>query len=481
MRSLVIAGVTSGVGKTTIACALMAAFRARGHRVQPFKVGPDYIDPTHHGLAAARVSRNLDSVLLPAASLRALFARAAGRADVAIVEGVMGLFDGRTGRGEEGSTAEVAKLIGAPVVVVIDAARTSRTTGAIALGCARFDPALEVAGFILNRLGSETHTHAATESVESATGLPVLGALPRDDSLSLPERHLGLVPTEEAAPPTQFWDRLSAAAERHLDLDHLWKIAEQAQERSGGTARDDPLTRPLRGAYLDHPGEALEPQELFPPEPIAPVVTIAVAQDRAFTFYYQDSLDILRAWGAELAPFSPLADETIPPGTQGIYIGGGFPELYADELAANLPMRRTIAEASARGLPVYGECGGLMYLGRALTDFERRSHPMVGLVPAESVMQRRRAALGYRTATALRSTPILEASDQIMGHEFHYSQLASLVPVGTAAYRLEEPGGVLEGYTSGSVLASYVHLHFGSRPAMARRFIAACAPEKDEG
>jgi cobyrinic acid a,c-diamide synthase len=447
---LVIAGVTSSAGKTTLTCAILAALRRRGQRVQPFKAGPDYIDPGHHALAAGRPSRNLDSVLLTPATLQALFARAAAQADLALVEGVMGLFDGRHGGDAEGSTAQVARLLDAPVVIVIDVAKTARTAGAIALGCTLYDPALRVAGFILNRVGSPTHARAAAEAVEAATGRPVLGAFPRDAALALPERHLGLVPPAETAPDGSFMDRLAAAAERYLALDRLRAAAE---------------TRPL-AAPADGP---------FPPEPLPPRATIAVALDRAFNFYYEDSLDLLRAWGADLVPFSPLADRALPPGTQGVYLGGGFPELFAAELAANSPMHAALHAAARWGLPIYGECGGLMYLGRTLTDLDGRRHAMVGLVPLESAMQRASLALGYRSVTALRPSPILERGAAVRGHEFHYSDLLTPLPEATAAYRIAERDGAPEGYAAGHILASYVHVHLGADPAMARRFIATCA------
>lgn len=450
MRRIVVAGVTSGVGKTTLTCAIVAAFCRRGHLVQPFKAGPDYIDPGHHALAAGCPSRNLDSFLLPPASLQALFSRAASHAALSVVEGVMGLFDGRNGRDDEGSTAQVAKLLDAPVVIVLDVAKTSRTAGAIALGCVRFDPDLRVGGFILNRVGSLTHARWAAEAVEAATGLPVLGAFPRDDSLALPERHLGLVPTAESSPAPEFMERLAVTAERCLALDRLWAMAE---------------TRPL----------PLDQGHLFPTEPVARRARIAIARDRAFNFYYEDSLDLLRAWGADLVPFSPLADTALPPGTQGVYVGGGFPELFARELAENHAMHASLRRVARQGLPVYGECGGLMYLGQALTDIAGRRHPLVGLVPVASAMTRGRVTLGYRSVTARRSSPLLPKGQQVRGHEFHYSELSEPVRDATAAYVVAEHEGAPEGYVAGSVLASYIHLHMGSDPAIARRFVDACA------
>ncbi len=450
MRRLILGGVTSGVGKTTLACALLAAFRRRELRVQPFKIGPDYIDPSHHTLAAGRPSRTLDSVLLPPDSLRELFARAAGNCDLALAEGVMGLFDGRNGRGEEGSTAHIAKLLQTPIVVVIDVAKTSRTAGAIALGCLRFDPQLPVAGWILNRVGSPTHARWATEAVESATGLPVFGSFPREPELGVPERHLGLVPTEESGPDDGFYDHLAAAAEEHLSLGQILTAAECS-----------PLSAGTSG--------------LFPSKPIRTTATIAIARDRAFNFYYEDSLDLLRAWGAELLPFSPLKDEKLPEGSRGVYIGGGFPEMYAAELAENKRMHVAIFSAAHAGLPIYAECGGLMYLGRSLTGFEGRLHPMVGITPLESRMQKRRVTLGYRSVRALRASPVLPAGSEARGHEFHYSELSEPVPTETAAYSVQEKDGAPEGYSQGNVLTSYVHLHFGSDPSMACRFVQRCA------
>lgn len=454
-RRLVVAGVSSGVGKTTIVSAMLAAWRRQGRSLQPFKAGPDYIDPTYHTLAAGRPCRNLDSVLLPPATMRALFERAARGVDIALVEGVMGLFDGRNDAGEDGSTAQIAKLLGAPIVIVIDVAKTARTAGAVALGCATFDPDLPAAGFILNRVGSETHARTATESVEAATGLPVLGTIPREDALTLPERHLGLIPTDESAPDATYFDRLADLAENHLALDRLWAIAAAPAQIPG----------PGLGRWSSP----------FPSEPPRVRARIAVARDRAFSFYYEDSLEILTAWGADLLPFSPLADPALPEGAQGVYLGGGFPELFAAQLAENLPMHAALRGAAAAGRPIYGECGGLMYLGESLRDFAGHRHPMVGLVPIASAMQRQRVTVGYRTATALRRTPLLEPGMRVVGHEFHYSQPETPVSEAQAAYRLAERPDEPEGFIAGQVLASYIHVHFGTDPAMARRFVAACA------
>lgn len=447
MRRLVIAGLTSGVGKTTITCALLAAFVRRGRRVQPFKVGPDYIDPSCHSAVAHRRSRNLDSVLLSPGRLRASFVRSSADADLSVVEGVMGLFDGRNADGA-GSTAEVAKLVNAPVVVVLDVAQTAQTAAAMALGCLTLDPELSVAGFILNRVASQSHARTVTEAVERATGRPVLGAFPREPSLALPERYLGLIPTAEAELGAESVRQLADAGEAHLALDRLWEMADAPP--------------------LDVP-------EDLPTGPPAAHATIAVARDRAFSFYYEDSLDALRSEGAELAAFSPLTDTALPPGTQGVYLGGGFPELFAAELSGNTPMHRALRAASQAGLPIYGECGGLMYLGRTLTDRDGNAWPMVDLVPYDSHLGSERVTVGYRTVTAIRDSPLLPAGAASVGHEFHYSQLTDPVSDETAAYRVAERENSPEGFAGGNLLASYVHLHFGTDPRVAARLVAACA------
>ncbi len=445
---LVIAGVASGVGKTTVVAALCTAWRRRGLRVQPFKAGPDYIDPSIHSQAAGLSSRNLDSFLLEPPMLRTVFSRAARRADLALVEGVMGLYDGRDGTSETGSTAEVAKLIEAPVVVVLDVRAQSRTAAAVALGCLRYDPALRIAGFILNRVGSDTHARWASEAIEAATGLPVLGAVPRDATLGLPERHLGLVPTAEHALSDAYLERLAEIAERTLALDRLFEIAARAP------------------AFVD--------QVVVPVERRAPRARIAIARDAAFTFYYEDSLELLEQAGAELVPFSPLADRDLPEGVAGLYIGGGFPELYARELSANVAMRRALAEAAGRGLVIVAECGGLMYLARALTDFDGERHEMVGVLPLETAMRAPRLTLGYRSATARRDNPLLARGERVRAHEFHYSELLAAVPDDRAAFEVAERPGEAQGYATDRVLASYLHLHLGSKPAMAQRFVAHC-------
>lgn len=452
---LVIAGPETGVGKTTVVAGIARALARRGRRVQVFKVGPDFIDPGYHTVATGRPARNLDPWLLGQQHLHELFIRAAAPADLVLIEGMMGLFDGRSGSDESGSTADVARRLAAPVVLVVDVWRAARSAAATVLGFRDFDPALPVAGVIINRAGSPTHAQWVAEAITTRTGLPCLGWLPARPDFAWPERHLGLVPTAERADLDQALDQLADLAAAQLKLDAIERLARAAP--------------PLAAAA----------GVLFPPEPVAQRVAIAVAQDAAFSFYYQDNLDLLAAWGAEIVPFSPLRDERLPRGIGGIYLGGGFPEVYAAELAANEGLRRALRAAS-RHMVIYAECGGFMYLGRFLTDVEGRSWAMAGLLPCGTRMQSERPHLAYLTIRARRPTPVLPAGATVRAHEFHWSELVDNVPPRTAAYEILEHGGRLEGYARGRLLASYVHLHFGTDPAIAPRLVAWCARARRE-
>lgn len=452
MRGIVLAGTASGVGKTTVVSGLVAALRSLGLQVAPFKVGPDYIDPTYHAKAAGRPCHNLDSWMLPHDVLRDLFARATVGTDIAIVEGVMGLFDGRAGGGEAGSTAEVAKLLGLPVVLVVDAAKAARSVGALVLGFQRFDPDLRMAGVILNNVASASHAAMCREAIAAATGLPVFGALRRDEALRAPERHLGLVPTVEGVLADGYFEAVTASVATQVDLPALLEYAEA----------DVPAT------------PWVAPAGLWPEGQPSRRVPIAVAQDEAFSFVYPENLALLEGWGAEIIPFSPLRDTRIPDGAAGIILGGGFPELYAGTLAENRPMLDSIRDAARRGVVTYGECGGLMYLAESLTDLDGRVHALAGVVPLRSSMSRTRLTLGYRTASARADGPHVERGQTVRGHEFHWSTLDAPVAPEAAAYHLAE-GDVLDGYARDNVWASYVHLHFASDPRLAPRFVATCS------
>lgn len=449
---IVIAGSASGVGKTTVAAGLMAAFRARGLAVQPFKAGPDYLDPSYHTLAAGMPSRNLDTWLVPHDRLRACFAHAARVADLAVIEGMMGLYDGLDYGSEEGSTAALAKLLDAPVIVVLDVGAQARSAAATALGFPRFDPTVRIAGFICNRVGGPGHYGGVKRAIEEATGLPVLGGIPQRDAAAIPERHLGLTPTGERGDPRPLVAALASLIAESCDLDALIAIARRASPLPLAPENDAPL--PITGG-------------------VRPV--IAVARDWAFSFYYEDNLDLLRLAGAEIAPFSPLADTRLPDNTAGLYIGGGYPEIYAAALAANAPMRRLLRDAIEGGMPCYAECGGLMYLTEALIDGAGARHAMVGALPGRTVMGGRWPHLGYTTVRTLRDTPLLRAGEETRGHEFHYSTWEDVPPDVPHAYMLRDARGtcIPEGYARGNLLASYVHLHFWSAPDLAARFIAA--------
>jgi cobyrinic acid a,c-diamide synthase len=456
---LVIAGTTSGVGKTTIATGLMATLTAQGYRVAPFKVGPDYIDPSYHHAATGQPSRNLDTWMVSPPTVAYLFVRAAAQADIAIIEGVMGLYDGFSGQSEAGSTAEVAKLLDAPVVLVMDVASLARSAGAMALGYRDFDPDLRLAGIVLNNVGSDKHALWVREAIESV-GVPVLGCLHRDGALHLPHRHLGLIPTAErgtASSDSELGQALRVIRERikaGIDLDCLI-----------GLARFAP---PLEA---DDPG-------LFPTETPSVSVRIAVAHDEAFSFYYEDNLDLLRAHGAELAAFSPLHDSQLPEGSQGVYLGGGFPEMYAEGLAANRAMHEAVRQASQQGLPIYAECGGLMYLTESITDLEGRIHSMVGLVPGRIVTEGQRLKLSYVVIQAQRDSILARKDQELRGHEFHLSDWVDLPPDMPRAYVVQPYGSGShprpEGYYRHNILASYIHLHFATAPHLAPNFVAAC-------
>jgi cobyrinic acid a,c-diamide synthase len=454
----VIAGVASGVGKTSITVALLAALRRRGLRVQAFKVGPDFIDPGLHALASGRLSYNLDGWMCGRDAVLATVARAAAGADVAIVEGVMGCFDGVDGASEAGSTAEIAKWLGVPVVLVADAGAQVRSAAATVLGFERFDPALTIAGVIVNRVGGDTHARWVTDAIRGACRAALLGAIPRDDAWwAMPERHLGLLTAADGVLDAARLARMADALERGVDVDRLIALAE-------------PLSGSVTGCVAPSAGTTRRAVSGSP-------VRIGVARDHAFQFYYEENLDLLREAGAELVEWSPLADGE-PPDVEGLYFGGGYPELHAEALADNAPCRKAVRRLVLdHGRPVYAECGGLMYLAESLEDGDGRVHDMVGVLPARVTMRPPRLSLGYLAVTLTAPTPLGPAGSVARGQEFHFSTLAP-VPSGVPrAYRVAAPGGVprAEGYLVARALMSYVHLHFASNPALARGLVDACA------
>jgi cobyrinic acid a,c-diamide synthase len=433
---VVVAGTHSGVGKTTVATGLMAALRRRGDRVAPAKVGPDFIDPGYHALATGRPARNLDAWICGEDRIALLAAKAANGADVLVVEGVMGLFDGAAEPGNPASTAHVARLIDAPVVLVVDASAMSGSVAALVHGYATFDPALRIAGVVLNRVGSPAHEAMLREALEPI-GIPVLGVLARADELAWRDRHLGLVPVvEQREAVEKSLDRLADAVDASCDLDAISAVARAAPPLAAGEA---PTARPSGRAR------------------------VAVAGGPAFSFTYPDNLELLEQAGAELVPFDPRADAALPAAVDAVYAGGGFPEVFVEELASNRPLLVDVRNRMEEGLVVWAECGGLLWLSRSLDG-----HALCGALDAEGRMSDR-LTLGYRRAHAGVDTPLAPAGTELRGHEFHYS---SLEPAGDALTMSGGNGETRAGFASPRLFASYLHLHLAADPRIAERFVA---------
>jgi cobyrinic acid a,c-diamide synthase len=454
ISALVIAGAASGVGKTTFTLGLLEVLRRRGLVVQPFKVGPDFIDPGFHARVAGRPSHNLDGWMCSRSFVRDTVARHARDAHLALIEGVMGCFDGRGATSDEGSTAEVAKWLGAPVVLVVDAGAMARSAGAIVLGFERFDPGLDLAGVVFNRVAGETHWTWLREAVTARCRAVPLGWLPRRDSMTLPERHLGLVTAAEQGPPRALLDELAAAVEASVDVDRLLALA-----RSDVQPDEDTIHPGLAPASGGHGGESR--------------ARIGVARDLAFQFYYPENLRLLQAAGAELVFWSPLDDAELPD-VDALYLGGGYPEVHAARLAANASMREAVRAFALAGRPVYAECGGLLYLAEALEDEAGVLQPMVGLLPTTGRMAAARLTLGYAEVEVTRASLIGPAGTVARGHEFHASRIDEVPDRVPRAYTVRTSGdgrSRAEGYLIGETLMSYVHLHFGSNPAIANHLV----------
>ena len=439
---LVVAAPSSGCGKTTVATGLMAAFADAGLAVSPHKVGPDYIDPGYHAVACGRPGRNLDPYLCGEQRVAPLLLHGAAGCEVAVVEGVMGLFDGAAGRGALGSTAQVARLLRAPVVLVVDASSQSRSVAALVHGFATFEPGVRVAAVVLNKVGSARHEAMLRDALEEV-GVPCAGALPRESALAVPSRHLGLVPAaERASAAREFVRAASALVRERCDLDLLLRLA-----RSAG---------PLAAAPWDPAAELAAS---------AGRAVVAVARGAAFSFHYAEQAELLAAAGAEVVPFDPLADEVLPEGARGLVFGGGFPEVYAGGLAANEALR---AEVRAFRGPIAAECAGLLYLGRELDG-----QPMCGRLPLTATMTER-LTLGYREAVALGDGPLAAAGTRVRGHEFHRTAVTPAAG-GSPAWGFTHPERRTEGFAEGDVHASYLHLHWAAEPSLASRFVERCA------
>jgi cobyrinic acid a,c-diamide synthase len=446
---VVVAGTSSGAGKTTVACGLIGALRAAGLTVQGFKVGPDYIDPSHHALAAGRPGRNLDAFLDGPEHIAPLARHGGIGADIAVIEGVMGLFDGASGRGELASTAHVAKLLRAPVLLVVDGASMARSAAAMVHGFRTFDADVDVAGVVFNRVGSDVHEQLLREAVEPL-GVPVLGALRRDERIVTPERHLGLVPAgEREALARAALDALADAMARYADVAAIERLARAAP----------PLPGPAWNPEPDGPTAA------------SPDARIAIARGPAFSFHYEENLELLAAAGAELMPFDPLRDAALPPDSGALILAGGFPEVFGAQLAGNARLRANVAAFAASGRPVLAECGGLLYLCDTLDG-----HPMCGVLPAGGHLSDR-LALGYREAVAATATPWIDAGERVRGHEFHYAQIEPREgEPGAPAWTLSARNRTeREGFVAGALQASWLHVRWAAHPHLARRFAEAAA------
>jgi cobyrinic acid a,c-diamide synthase len=435
---IVVAGTHSGVGKTTVASGLMAALSSEGFRVVPFKVGPDFIDPSYHTLAAGRPGRNLDAFLSGPDLIGPLFSHGAQGADIAVIEGVMGLFDGKGG-GDLASTAHVARLLQAPIVLVVDARAMARSVAAVVHGYTTFDPKSRVAGVVLNRVGSRVHETMLRDAVKPL-GIPVLGVLRHDDDIQMPDRHLGLVPVaerrEEAA---RSLDALGKVISRSLNLDSIVRLA-----RSAGSLEAEPWSP--ESPDLDR----------------SEGVRVAVATGPSFSFLYRENLELLEGAGAEVVIFDPTTEEDLPVGTDALYLGGGFPETYAEILSTNGRMRESVRAFAAGGCPVVAECGGLLYLVRELDG-----HLMCGVLDARAIMTDR-LTLGYREARALADSPLAERGANVRGHEFHYTAIET---DGEARPAWDLIGRGQEGFVAGGVHASYLHTHWAATPELPRRLV----------
>lgn len=451
MNGFLISAPQSGSGKTTVSLAIMASLKRRGMSLAPFKCGPDFIDTGYHRLASGRTSINLDAWMCPASFVRETFDLHAAGADLAIIEGVMGLFDGLGASSMEGSSAQIAAITGAPVVLVVNSRGMAASVAALVKGFAEFNPRVSLAGVIFNNVGSVTHGELLAQALaEALPQLAVFGCIPRDESLAIPSRHLGLITVEDNPLPPEYLDNLADLAEKFLDLNAL--------------ARLQILTSSTPFRARERWVSGVKPR-------------IAVASDAAFCFVYEDNLRLLREAGADIIPFSPLHDSELPPGISGAYLPGGYPELYAERLAANATMIQEIRSVVEQNMPLYAECGGFIYLtqgmaapdGTPLADF-------AGLFPVRARMLTKRKALGYRQVDCAAETFMGAVGQIARGHEFHYSEIGEMPDEIARCYRVTRQGRDLgsEGYRIRNCLGSYIHLHFGSQTGIAESFVSAC-------
>lgn len=450
LHAFILAGTGSGCGKTTVTLGLLSLLKRRGMRVQPCKVGPDYLDTGWHTAVCGSASRNLDSFMLPEPVLNALFCEHMQQADVAVIEGVMGLYDGYGTDPNYCSTAAMAKQLGCPVILLVDGKAVSTSIAATVMGFQHFDPDLNIAGVIVNRVNSETHYQLLKTAIERYCSLPVLGYVPGVEGVALPERHLGLITARESVVNQQPWQDFADTLERTLDIDALLSLSQLTALPAGEWPA---LPDPQAGKGL----------------------TVAIADDEAFNFYYPDNIKLLERTGVTMTRFSPLHDSTLPE-CQMIWLGGGYPELHAAVLAANTSMLAQMRAAHQRGVAIYAECGGLMYLGSTLEDASGEIHRMVDVIPGHSKMGKRLTRFGYCEAQAREQTLLAAAGEVLRGHEFHYSDFLPENPAVMACRKVRDGKTLQEwsgGWQVGNTFASYLHVHFAQRPAMLNHWLAA--------
>jgi cobyrinic acid a,c-diamide synthase len=450
-RRLVIAGTGSGVGKTTLTIGLMSALKKKGYIVQGFKCGPDYIDPTYHTAVTGRPGRNLDSWMLKSEMVKEIVCRGSRGADISIIEGVMGFFDGHNPMNNNGSTAEISMITESPVVLVVDCASMARSAAAIVKGFQVFLKGTNIVGVIVNQVGSEGHFQLVKTAIEQECSIPVLGYLKRDQDISIPERHLGLIPSVERGELNPFFERLGNQVLETIDVDTLYELAKTSSLK-----------------IKDSQFKSKKKHE----------IRMAVARDAAFNFYYQENFEMLEASGAELVEFSPLKGEGLPEDVDGLYIGGGFPEEFAAELAEQRSVKNSIRIAIENGLPALAECGGFMFLTESIETTEGKSYEMAGIIPGMVKMQTQLAALGYREITGAEGNYLLAPNLKAKGHEFHYSVFHPKAEI-QHSYQTKGMGGFKkEGFMRGNLIAGYTHFHFGSCPEMVENWMKKCEEYK---
>ncbi len=449
MNRIIMAGTHSGAGKTTITVGLLAALKRKGIKVQPFKVGPDYIDTSYHSIAAGVSSYNLDGWMMPAENLLQLFAHGMKGMDFGLIEGVMGLYDGM-GSTATGSTADIAKLLAAPVILVVDARGMAASAAAQVRGYKYFDRRLRLKGVILNNVGSARHFELIKSAIQKMTGVQVLGCLPADDAIKLPSRHLGLLPAGEVHKREEVVEKLALLIEKHIDVNQIIELGRKTKP-----------VAPVQEEFFSNPLEQ---------------VKIAVARDESFSFYYRSTLELLKSLGAVIENFSPLIHDRLPENARGLYLGGGFPEVFAEDLALNSSLRKDIRDKLGEGLPCYAECGGLMYLTDSIVTREGKEFPMVGFFDGKTVMTGRLQRFGYVDINFTRDNLLGKKGQTVRGHEFHYSDIEGMSS--PATYLVKSASRETRwncGYLKKNVLSAYAHIDFWGYPDLARHFLETCS------